>query len=103
MPVIESTGEFERYDVPTNPVTGREYKGMQANILGSLNTCNQFAGFKQWLEAGRVVKKGQHGITIMMPLTGQDENGATKTKFMKRVVFAIEQTEVGIVDLFFST
>lgn len=86
---------FQKYESPFNPVTGQFYKGKQAELLAKLGTCNQFAGFKQWLELGRVVRKGEHGLKIFMPLTAKDESGvAAGTKFMARVVFAIEQTEI---------
>lgn len=92
LPVISGNGaDFVRYNQPTNPITGQEYKGAQAALMASLGSCNQFAGFKQWLSVGRVVKKGQHGIKIMMPIEGKDGD---KTRFMGRTVFAIEQTEI---------
>ena len=93
LPVSAANGEgFAVYAQPTNPVTGREYKGVQSTFLRSAS--NQFAGFQQWLSVGRIVRKGEHGLKILMPIPTPD---GERQRFMARVVFAVEQTDVAQV------
>ncbi len=60
------------------------------------------AGFKQWIRAARVVKKGEHSIgMIMVPMTlkrkdaaGEPlEDGGTDLRFRYVPVFDVSQTE----------
>ncbi len=59
----------------------------------------QVAGFKAWKELGRYVRKGEHKITIMAPMTvkQRDEHGEetdeTVTLFRAVSVFDISQTD----------
>lgn len=54
-------------------------------------------GYRQWLKAGRQVKKGEHGVTILFPSIGKPKNSETKETtdiyFMAATVFDISQTE----------
>ncbi len=73
----------------------------------SLSTCNQVllalqlpnptivGGFKQWLKAGRYVRKGEHGALIFFPVGQKDENGDVEDaeKFFVAAVFDISQTD----------
>lgn len=88
----EQAETFTQYPEPVNPVTGKLYNGKQAQELALLGLSNQFAGFQQWLSVGRVVRKGQKAIKIMMPLSYEDQDGKKGTKFKSRAIFAIEQT-----------
>jgi hypothetical protein len=36
-------------------------------------------GFHTWLQVGRVVRKGEHGITIVAPVMGGDDVGTVVT------------------------
>lgn len=89
--------------LPYNPTTGNIYQG--ANI-GALITqaaergfnAMQFAGYAQWLKAGRIVKKGEKAIYVKAcgTFTKIDKatGKATTGTFAKgQAVFAIEQTE----------
>jgi antirestriction protein ArdC len=56
--------------MPVNRVTGAAYRGanvlslwVEAEIHGY--QCNQWASFKQWLELGQCVKKGEKGTPIV--------------------------------------
>jgi N-terminal domain of anti-restriction factor ArdC len=89
LPVISANGGFAQYPNPVNPVTGNAYKGAQSEFLRSPS--NQFAGFQQWLSIGRVVRKGEHGIKILMPIPTPE---GERQRFMARVVFAVEQTDI---------
>ncbi len=62
------------------------------------------AGFKQWINKGRVVKKGEHGFTIFYPSqkskngnsqNADDENAtiADNLRYFTTTVFDISQTE----------
>ena len=58
-------------------------------------------GFKQWLKAGRAVRRGQHGISIWVPIgkpktgdTGAGETyGDDEPRFICGTVFDVSQTE----------
>lgn len=61
-------------------------------------------GFRQWIKAGRVVRKGEHGATILFPRTfgekaeegpreGEAPTDAPKVRFLTGTVFDISQTE----------
>lgn len=54
-------------------------------------------GFKQWVDAGRVVKKGEHGFIIWFPVNRKtiNDNGeeVDETQFYLATVFDISQTE----------
>ena len=88
-------------NTPYNPTTGAAYGGMAnvsalvAAMAGHNWSSGQFAGFWQWLGAGRAVRKGEHGTRIMLIVDKKDtENPEKKHKVAKtRVVFAFEQTE----------
>ena len=85
--------------IPTNPTTGRDFSGKQSLELAVIADENgyqgQFAGFHQWLDAGRAVQKGQHGFKILLPVLVKDKKTGDKKPYFKRAtVFAIEQTQV---------
>ena len=48
-------------------------------------------GFHAWLKAGRVVRKGEHGIKIVAPVMG-GENGAKVVNIRPAWVFDVTQT-----------
>lgn len=78
---------------------------MQGRAVGSPVTV--VAGFRQWLKAGRCVKKGEHGMTIWIPLGMSRSDGtqeligqleaATESgedrRFGTATVFDIAQTQ----------
>jgi antirestriction protein ArdC len=88
---------------PINPTTGEEYEGgnidrliQQAEARGYSSM--QFAGFTQWLRAGRVVKKGEKSLRIKacgkFDKVDAKTGKVTKGSFSKSAsVFALEQTE----------
>jgi len=50
-------------------------------------------GFKQWLNAGRCVKKGEHGMMIWYPSSRKKEDSEEEeTRFYVGTVFDIAQT-----------
>jgi len=55
------------------------------------------AGYRQWLRAGRQVKKGEHGMTIWVPVglpkLEDEEAGGSPAGFVFGTVFDISQTE----------
>ena len=63
-------------------------------LLGAEDS--EVAGFKQWLELGRCVAKGQHGTTVYMvvPKKVIKQNGAEEKKpvIKRRTVFFRSQT-----------
>ena len=56
-------------------------------------------GFRQWLEKGRCVRKGEHGLSILVPCGGgvKDDGAgsetADKTFFIAGTVFDVSQTD----------
>jgi hypothetical protein len=64
--------------------------------LMQLPGVSMVGGFKQWLRQGRVVAKGQHGISIWIPCASKkSEEGETEseTYFTSGTVFDISQTQ----------
>src|SRR5687767_807034 len=64
--------------VPTNAVTGEAYQGNNVNrlLVAELERGygpGGWAGFKQWLTAGRVVRKGERGTRCQRVVTVTDE------------------------------
>lgn len=97
-------------DLPYNARTGNEYSGANIpTLLGAMDEKGfedlRWAGFNQWLEVGRVVRKGQKstGIMFVGDVQEKDATGAVKTrengeartsKFVRTVpVFNFEQTD----------
>lgn len=53
-------------------------------------------GFRQWIRAGRCVRKGEHGLSILVPCGGgtdKDTGETEKTFFVGGTVFDVSQTE----------
>ncbi|MEW6509176.1 MAG: ArdC family protein [Bacteroidota bacterium] len=52
-------------------------------------------GYKQWLKAGRSVRKGEHGAVILYPVGPKDDDGNLEDaeRFFSATVFDISQTE----------
>lgn len=76
-------------EAPQNYFSGTQYQGQNAADLKAAGfPDNQWATYKQWLEGGWQVQKGQHGTAIMVV---RDVEGQTKkmVKFYK--VFNIAQ------------
>ena len=54
-------------------------------------------GYRQWINAGRAVQKGQHGIGIWCPISdkpeeGNEEEEPTEIRFLFGTVFDVSQT-----------
>ena len=81
-----------------NPVTNNEYSGKNTQILTEARALMgiedfEVAGFKQWLEVGRCVQKGQRGTRILMACDKKIESSDEKKKVFKgRTVFFKSQT-----------
>jgi hypothetical protein len=54
-------------------------------------------GFRQWIKAGRAVRKGEHGISIWIPggapKSDDLEAGDTDIRFLMGTVFDVSQTQ----------
>ena len=82
---------------------------VEAHALSLTNAClvafqcpkaTIVGGFRQWIAAGRCVKKGEHGLSIWIPGSRKTtETGTSSTRpdetphFFMGVVFDISQTE----------
>jgi len=49
-------------------------------------------GFKQWLKAGRAVKKGEHGSYILVPSQKDKDDSEAGIFFFTGTIFDISQT-----------
>lgn len=86
---------------PANAITGKAYRGINPFLLaiaGMKYTDHRWLTFKQALELGGNVKKGEHGtwITFSSPTVKKDANGDVVGKYwlMKSYkVFNVEQCE----------
>tara|TARA_A100001515_G_scaffold17751_1_gene12830 strand:- start:18413 stop:19291 length:879 start_codon:yes stop_codon:yes gene_type:complete len=65
---------------PHNPVTGKDYSGMNAFWLGMMED-EYYATFNQWQELGAKVKKGEKAIFALRPYTytPKDSEGKPET------------------------
>jgi hypothetical protein len=68
----------------------------QCMLAMQLPSATIVGGFRQWIKAGRCVKKGQRGSYIWIPLGPKDDNGnidmSDEKRFMLAPVFDISQT-----------
>jgi hypothetical protein len=63
-------------------------------ILSQCSAASMVGGFKQWIKAGRAVKKGEHGLGIWIPMVGKsEEDEAGELYFNMGTVFDISQTQ----------
>lgn len=54
---------------------------------------NEFAGFHQWITAGRIVKKGEKGTPVVFFVEKKVPDGEPVKVRKVKYVFNIEQTE----------
>ena len=95
MTTIDNVG----VDIPCNATTGTAYKG--GNVLRLLAAADAagygpggWAGYRQWLAAGRQVRKGEHGTSCLTVVTVADgKTGRLKTVPRGFRVFHVDQTE----------
>jgi antirestriction protein ArdC len=84
---------------------------IEGHALSPVNTCliamqspgaTIVGGFRQWLKAGRVVRKGEHGLSLWIPKTPKKDDAAQpgessssdEIHFLMGTVFDVSQTEV---------
>lgn len=81
---LSTAAKFHRYSF-----------GNQLLIALQCPTATQVAGYRAWQGMARQVRKGEHGIRILAPMTKKDkETGETKVFGFRGVsVFDIEQTD----------
>src|SRR6266699_5135443 len=82
-----------------NEVTGQPYQGKNilrlkvAEAENGYPSSHGWAGFKQWLEVGRVVRKGEHGTACGTVMTSKDAEGRPTSKGYRGFrVFHYDQT-----------
>lgn len=78
-----------------NALTGREYRGKNSRFCMAAQpyTSNQWAGFDQWMQLGRVVREGQKSIAICRPQKVVSKEGREFMRYPAARVFNFEQTE----------
>lgn len=73
-----------------NTFTGVEYQGYNAVELSAKGyEVNEWATYKQWLEHGFQVQKGQHGVSIMVVRDDDEKDGKKLVKYYR--VFNVAQ------------
>lgn len=82
-------------ELPYNPITGREYGGNNTMLLSVTFADARWAGFNQWADNGRMVRKGEKATKILMVCEKKIEDGADAKKRVCRTVsvFNFTQTE----------
>lgn len=101
MPQDQRVALSHKYGFRT--VTGHALSpGNQMMIALQLPTASVLGGFRQWIKAGRAVRKGQHGAMIWVPTGGQSADTTplsdevtegADVRFIVGTVFDIGQTE----------
>ena len=92
--------DAEILELPFNATTGNAYGGKNIDRLLLAELENKFdhakgwAGYHQWLENGRQVRKGQHGVSCLtvITVTGKKSGKPEQTARGFRV-FHFDQTE----------
>ena len=84
-------------------VEGRALSVFNACLIASQNPQSTIVGgFRQWIKAGRAVRKGEHGMCIWVPLrqgadSDAEESGVngdeTSMRFILGTVFDVTQTQ----------
>lgn len=100
MPTAEALASREPVSdvLPYNAVTREQYKGGNIVRLAIAEVEHNYgpggwAGFKQWLTVGRVVRKGEKSTAIGRVFTKKNEQGETVgTGFSGARVFHFDQT-----------
>lgn len=82
---------------------GAGYSGKNMLLIAlQFRGATVLGGFRQWLKHGRAVRKGQHGISIWVPVgykqatvaaDGAEVTETDKTGFVAGTIFDISQTE----------
>lgn len=80
--------------IPTNAVTGKEYRGLNALWLGIMGISHA-AGYGQWQTIGAQVRKGGKGIGITAPLIVKDKKTEDKVLvgFRPATIFDASQVD----------
>jgi hypothetical protein len=66
-----------------------------AFVLKQNSEATVVGGFHQWRAVGRMVRKGQHGLAIWVPIGNRNDDGEVteRTGFVGGTVFDISQTD----------
>jgi antirestriction protein ArdC len=90
---------------PIVTIAGRVLSPVNQCMIASQNpTATIVGGFRQWLDAGRAVRKGEHGAAIWVPVgAGKQKEGEERAeaiaddsqgvRFVLGTVFDIQQTD----------
>lgn len=82
-------------------IEGRTLSVFNACLIASQNPqATIVGGFRQWIKAGRAVRKGEHGLAIWIPTqranNGDEHSGeddSAETHFFLGTVFDVSQTQ----------
>lgn len=73
-----------------NYFTGHKYQGTNAqDLAGKGYKSNEWATYRQWIEHGQQVQKGEHGASIMLVRPDEDNPKRAVVRYYK--VFNREQ------------
>jgi hypothetical protein len=65
----------------------------QKHILAQCPDATDVRGFHAWLKAGRVVRKGQKGITVVAAVMGGDDGQPKVVNIKPAWVFDVRETD----------
>ena len=82
---------------------GASYSGVNTLLIAlQFRQATVLGGFRQWLKHGRAVRKGEHGISIWIPIgrkeksvsqDGAESTSTDKVGFSTGTIFDISQTQ----------
>lgn len=100
------TDDQRRAMAPSMPIVsieGRTLSPVNMLLVASQNAAATIVGgFRQWIKAGRCVRKGEKGLWIWVPttvkgtvnwMTGQRDDEAEEVRFIMAPVFDVSQTD----------
>jgi hypothetical protein len=92
----DTAREILAAEIMVTTCEGRTLSGNnQCLIAVQCQNATIVGGFRQWIEQGRCVRKGEHGLMIWIPVArkAKEDGAPSETGFIMGTVFDISQTE----------
>lgn len=102
--VVSGMTEAERSQYVSEVGAVLTIEGHALSIKNTVMAANQLdgvsvvGGFKQWLKAGRCVRKGSTAIWIFAPTTFKDKKGEDQLRFRLVPVFDVSMTDEAMAE-----
>ncbi len=99
MPLPERVALAQR--IPVTTIEGRALSMFNCCMVAMQNpTATIVGGFRQWIKAGRAVKKGEHGAAIWFPLGDKKNDAATERCGIQVEVTEANEIRFGLATIF---